>query len=181
MYASGMSKTDRAATIMAAWERERPDLDASSIAIVTRIWHLAKLFGAERRTLLADLDIEPALMDLLGTLRRSGSPYALTTRQLAERAAVTPAAISQRLSRAERKGWVTREPGSGRSVLVRLTDSGREVADATAEAIFAHEDSLLAGLSDGRRADLADLLRDLCVDLDADGPVGHVGGEDDLG
>lgn len=159
-----MGEYDRAAEIMAAWRRERPDLDPSSVGTVTRIWHLAKVFGTERRKLLAELDIEPALMDLLGTLRRSGSPYALTTRELAEREAVTPGAISQRLTRAEQKGWVVREPASGRQVLVRLTRAGRQVVDATAGAIFAHEDRLISVLAPDRREALAQLLKDLCLE-----------------
>jgi DNA-binding MarR family transcriptional regulator len=170
---------DRAAAIMAAWERERPDLDPSSIGIVTRVWHLARVFGPERRRLLAELGIEPSLMDLLGTLRRSGPPYALTTRELAVRAAVTPAAISQRLTRAELKGWVAREPAGGRSVLVRLTEPGIAIADATAGAIFAHDDALLATMPAHRRAALAELLRGLCVDLAGDVPLTHVGIEGD--
>ncbi|MCT2582887.1 MarR family winged helix-turn-helix transcriptional regulator [Actinophytocola gossypii] len=170
-----MSDDDRAAEIMAAWRRERPDLDPSSIGVVTRIWHLAKVFGDERRRLLASAGIEPSLMDLLGALRRGGEPYAMTTRELAEREAVTAAAISQRLTRAERKGWVSREPGGGRRVVVRLTDAGREVVDRTAGAIFDHEDGLLATLSDENRANLAGLLRELCLDLAGDVPVGHVG------
>src|SRR5689334_14987242 len=104
------TETDRAGWIEAAWRRERPDLDPSSIAVITRIWHLAKVFADERRRLLAALDLDPALLDLLGTLRRSGAPYMLTTRELAEHPLVTPAAISQRLTRAERAGWVIRTP-----------------------------------------------------------------------
>ncbi|MBB3664002.1 MULTISPECIES: MarR family winged helix-turn-helix transcriptional regulator [Prauserella salsuginis group] len=170
-----MSKPDRAAQIMAAWSRERPDLDPSSIAIVTRIWHLAHAFGIERRQLLSRQGIDPALMDLLGTLRRSGAPYALTTRQLAEFDGVTPAAISQRLTRAERQGWVSREPGEDRSVVVRLTDSGRRIVDETAGAIFAHEDRLLAVLDESERDTLAGLLHTLCLEHTGDLPVDHVG------
>lgn len=172
-----MDEQDRAAEIIAAWQRERPDLDPSSVAVVTRIWHLAKVFGAARRTLLAQLGIEPALMDLLGTLRRNGSPYELTTRDLAERAAVTPAAISQRLTRAERQGWVTREPAQGRQVLVRLTSAGQQMADATAGAIFASEDRLLAALAPGQRDTLAGLLKELCLALTGGVPLGHVGSD----
>jgi DNA-binding MarR family transcriptional regulator len=170
-----VSEDDRAAEIMVAWRRERPDLDPSSVGTVTRIWHLAKVFGAERRKVLAELEIEPSLMDLLGTLRRSGSPYALTTRELAERDAVTPAAISQRLTRAERRGWVTREVTCGRQVLVRLTTSGKEVVDATAGAIFAHEDRLLAFLAPNHREALGQLLKELCLELAGEVPIDHVG------
>ena len=170
-----MSNEDRADQIMAAWKRVRPDLDPSSVAIVTRVWHLARVLGAERRRLLAAHGVDPALMDLLGALRRSDPRHTLTTRELADLEGVTPAAISQRLGRAETKGWVTREPGDERSVLVTLTDEGRDVVDEVAGAIFDRDDQLLAVLGPDRREALADLLRHLCVDLAGDAPVDHVG------
>lgn len=163
--------TDRAAAIEAAWLRERPDLDASSVRVVTRVWHLAALLSGHRRRLLHARGLDPALLDLLGTLRRAGDPWALTTRDLAERSLVTPAAISQRLTRAEQRGWVTREPAAtGRQVLVRLTDAGRETIDATAGAIFAQERDLLAGLPDAERDTLAGLLGRLIADVAGTGP-----------
>lgn len=155
------SEVDRAQAIMNAWRRERPDLDPSSVAVITRIWQLAKVLGDDRRRLLASLDVEPALVDLLGTLRRAGDPYTLSTRELAERALVTPAAISQRLARAEQHGWVTRERVANRTVLVRLTGKGRDVIDHIAGEIFNHEDQLLCVLALDQRRELADHLERL--------------------
>ncbi|WP_161605949.1 MarR family winged helix-turn-helix transcriptional regulator [Microlunatus speluncae] len=170
-----MSNHDRADKIIAAWQRTRPDLDPSSVAIVTRVWQLARVFGAERRRLLAGEGIDPALMDLLGALRRQDPPHALTTRELAELEGITPAAISQRLSRAEQKGWITRDPQGDRSVLVTLTDAGQAVADGVAAAIFDHDDTLLAVLDPAARRQLAELLRTMCLHLTGDTPVDHVG------
>ncbi len=170
-----MSNPDRADEIIAAWQQVRPDLDPSSVGIVTRIWHLARVFGAERRQLLAAEGIDPALMDLLGALRRHGPPHALTTRELADLEGITPAAISQRLTRAERQGWITREPGPDRSVLVTLTTTGQAVVDEIAGAIFDHDDSLLAVLTPDRQRALAELLRVMCVELTGGTPVSHVG------
>lgn len=166
---------DRAAWIEAAWRRERPDLDPSSVAVITRIWHLAKVFADERRRLLATLDIDPALLDLLGTLRRIGEPYTLTTRELAEHTLVTAAAISQRLTRAERHGWVTREPGEGRRVLVHLTAAGRELVDHVASHIFDRDNELLAVLPPGQRRDLAGHLERLVRAVAGPGPMPPVG------
>lgn len=168
---TGAAGDDRAAAIEAAWHRERPDLDASSVRVVTRVWHLAALLTGHRRRLLHARGLDPALLDLLGTLRRAGEPGALTTRELAARSLVTPAAISQRLTRAEQRGWVTRERATtGRRVLVRLTDAGRETIDGTAGAIFAQERELLAGLPDADRATLAGLLGQLIADVERAGP-----------
>ncbi|MDG6103710.1 MarR family transcriptional regulator [Dactylosporangium aurantiacum] len=166
---------DRAGGIEAAWRRERPDLDPSSIAVITRIWHLAKVFADERRRLLVTLDIDPALLDLLGTLRRSGEPYTLTTRELAEHTLVTAAAISQRLNRAERHGWVMREPGDGRRVLVHLTAAGRELVDRVASRVFDRENELLAALTPEQRRDLAGHLERLVHAVAGPGPMPPVG------
>jgi DNA-binding MarR family transcriptional regulator len=168
---------DRAGHIEAAWRRERPDLDPSSVGIVTRIWHLAKIFGDERRRLLTQLGIEPALLDLLGTLRREGEPYSLSTRQLAERTLVTPAAISQRLSRAEHHGWITREPGPDRSTIVRLTAAGRQRVDEIAGRIFEHENGLLDSLGPAERRRLARQLEQLVLAVAPPGAIDPVGAE----
>ncbi|WP_029088615.1 MarR family winged helix-turn-helix transcriptional regulator [Brevibacterium album] len=170
-----MVKQDRTDEIIAAWRRVRPDLDASSVAIVTRLWQLAHIFGLERRQLLAAKGIDPALMDLLGTLRRSDPTATLSTRELAGLEGVTPAAISQRVARAEGKGWVTRESGPGRSVLVTLTPAGQDVVDDVAGAIFDHDDALLTAVELGDRETLADLLRTLCLAMGDSTPVTHVG------
>lgn len=167
--------SDRVRHIEAQWRAERPDLDPSSIAVVTRIWQLAKVFGEGRRALLRRHGIEPALMDLLGTLRRSGQPYALATRELAEQAMVTPAAISQRLTRAETRGWVTREPAANRTTLVRLTASGLGIVDDTAGAIFEEESALLGILEPREERQLAALLEKLSSTVATNEPIGHVG------
>ncbi|HWM01591.1 MAG TPA: hypothetical protein VNP92_04565, partial [Actinophytocola sp.] len=85
--------------------------------------------------------------------------------------------ISQRLARAEARGWVRRVPGPARQVVVELTDQGRETVDRVAGLIFAADDEALAGLTDRQRRDLAALLRRLTVALSTGGPLPHVGGE----
>lgn len=167
--------TDRAAAIAEAWRRERPDLDGASILVVTRVWHLAKVFSDNRRRLLAELGIDAALMDLLGTLRRSGAPYALTTRELTDRALLTPGAISQRVARAEERGWVMRAKGPGRTVVVTLTSEGRSVVDRCAGAIFGADEHALAGLSPRERHQLERLLGRLTSSLGAAGPLPDIG------
>ena len=69
--------------------RDRPGLGAGeaglpvgSIGILTRIWQAAKLLTDERRRTLARVHLDAATLDLLTTLRRSGPPYRLSTREL---------------------------------------------------------------------------------------------------
>lgn len=169
---------DTADRIEQAWRRERPDLDPSSIGVVTRIWHLAKELGDRRRRLLAERGIDAAQMDLLGALRRSGDPWTLTTRDLAAATQVTPGAISQRVARAEERRWVTRRHGPARTVEVTLTPAGRALVDDVAADIFAADDDLLAPLTDRQRAQLASTLRLLTTGSAPDRPLPHVGQPD---
>jgi DNA-binding MarR family transcriptional regulator len=187
MRASGES--DRRATaqdpvdaIAAAWSRERPQTPVGSIGVVTRIWQLAKHFGDDRRRVLAEAGVDPATLDLLSVLRRSGPPYTMSTRDLAVHSLVTAGAISQRVARAERDNLVTRRPAPGRSraVLVELTQAGHELVERTVDRVLAREAQLLERLGPERREALAELLHELLDDvqdqLNVRG-VSHVGHE----
>jgi DNA-binding MarR family transcriptional regulator len=151
-----------------AWQRERPGTPVEGIGIVTRIWRLAKLFGEDRRRLLAAAGADAATLDLLSVLRRAGPPYVLTTRELAERSRVTAGAISQRLARAERQGLVRRARGEGsRRVAVWLTDAGQALVERLVDQVLGREAELVSLLTSEQREQLAELLRTLLADLDA--------------
>lgn len=152
-----------AAEIAAAWRRERPGVPTDSIGIVTPLWRLAKLFADDRRRLLAELGVDPATLDLLSVLRRSGTPYELTTRQLAERTLVTAGAISQRVSRAEQSGLVDRrtETDGSRAVVVSLTKAGHDLVERTVDQVLTREASLVTGLPRADRDLLANQLQRL--------------------
>ncbi|WP_411136202.1 MarR family winged helix-turn-helix transcriptional regulator [Streptomyces sp. C10] len=166
--------------IAAAWERERPGTPVSSIGIVTPIWQLAKLLGDDRRRVLARAGMDPATLDLLSVLRRSGEPYTLTTRELGRRSMVTAGAVSQRVARAEREGLVTRRPGEGRprTVLVELTPAGHDLIEATVGQVLHREAELIDGLTPEQQEQLAGLLRILLQDTQrklGDDRIGQVG------
>jgi len=167
-----------AAEIAAAWRRERPGVPVSSIEIVTPIWRLAKLLADDRRRVLQASGVDPATLDLLSVLRRSGPPYRLTTRQIAQRALVTAGAVSQRVSRAERERLVERTAASDRSraVFVTLTAAGHELVERTVDRVLVREAQLVQGLSAQERAVLAGLLDRLLRDV-----AGRVDGRDTPG
>ncbi|EFL30657.1 transcriptional regulator [Streptomyces viridochromogenes DSM 40736] len=150
--------------------------------MVTRIWQLAKHFGDDRRRVLAEAGVDPATLDLLSVLRRSGPPYTMSTRDLAGHSLVTAGAISQRVARAERDNLVTRRPAPGRSraVLVELTPAGHELVERTVDRVLAREAQLLERLGPERREALAELLRELLDDVQDElkvQGVSHVGHE----
>lgn len=155
-----------AAQIAAAWQRERPGTPTGSIEIVTPIWRLAKLFADDRGQVLRAAGIDAATLDLLSVIRRSGPPYALSTREIARRTLVTAGAISQRVARAEGDGLVRRSPGSTgrRTVMVALTDQGQALIERSVDAVLGREASLVQCLSESERATLVALLDKLFAD-----------------
>lgn len=78
--------------------------------------------------------------------------------------------MTNRIDRLAAKGLVVRgpDPSDRRGVLVRLTDSGRELADAALTSLLKNERELLAALPDQRLAELADLLRELTVQFESE-------------
>ncbi|RJQ82357.1 MarR family transcriptional regulator [Pseudonocardiaceae bacterium YIM PH 21723] len=155
--------------IALAWTRERPQTSVASIGIVTRLWHAAKLLGDDRTRLLREAGADTATLDLLSTLRRSGEPYLMTTRELAEATMVTKGAITQRVDRAEREGLVARSPrqDGSRAVDVRLTEAGHATVEGLVDAVLGREIELLDCLSEAERDQLTALLRTLVDGLHA--------------
>lgn len=158
-----------AAEIAAAWRRERPGTPTDSIEVVTPLWRLAKLFADDRARVLRAAGIDSATLDLLSVLRRSGPPYALTTREIGRRTLVTAGAVSQRVARAERQGLVRREsdPRGRRAVLVRLTEDGHALVERSVDRVLGREAALLGGLTAEERDTLVALLGKLHRDVRA--------------
>ncbi|WP_159849984.1 MarR family winged helix-turn-helix transcriptional regulator [Nocardia sp. CY41] len=161
------------AEIAAAWRRELPGARTESIEILTPVWRVAKLLTEERQRTLQRLGIDESTLDLLSTLRRAGPPYQLTTRQIAARSLVTAGAISQRLTRAESAGLITREPtaASRRGVLVTLTPEGHRLTERVVPALLEHETSLTDRLPAAERAVLTAALTTLAAALRPAGPA----------
>lgn len=170
---------DAVEAIAAAWERELPGVPVRSIGIVTRVWHIAKLLGDDRARLLRAHGADSATLDLLATLRRSGEPYRMTTRELATASLITAGAITQRVDRAEAQGLVRRSGRAGsRAVDVELTPLGHSTVDELVVAVLTRETELLDGLSAERQAELEVTLRQLLRHLSGllgDQQPGHVG------
>ena len=161
---------DGAARIQQAWLRELPDLPAASIGsigVITRIWQLAKILDDERRRTLERLGTDASTLDLLSTLRRSGSPYRMSVAKITAESLVTQGAVSQRIARAEAAGLVRRAASrtDGRGVDVILTPKGRRLNERSVRALLAHEAGLLSSLPPVEQEQLGSSLRILLDDL----------------
>ena len=105
--------------------------------------------------------------DVLATLRRAGPPYALSPTALYDATMVTSGAMTGRIDRLEKAGWVVRapDPEDRRGVLVSLTADGRTLIDEVVTHHVANEVQMLAGLSRQEQETLADLLGKLLATL----------------
>lgn len=152
--------TDHVATVMAQWQRERPDLDPSPQGIIGRLHRVGLRLTEELLAVYAAHGLGEGEFDILASLRRQGEPYALSAGDLAASTMVTSGAITKRVDRCLAQGWVTREPNAtdARGRVVALTDAGRELIDRAFAEHLANEQRLVASFSASERTQLAELL-----------------------
>ena len=63
---------DEVDRLVAAWARERPDLDVRPLEVLSRVTRLARHLDRARRTAFAAHDLEVWEFDVLSALRRAG-------------------------------------------------------------------------------------------------------------
>ena len=159
---------DEVDRIVAAWQRERPDLDIEPLTVLSRVTRLARHLDLLRRGSFAEHDLEPWEFDVLSALRRSGAPYRLSPGALLTQTLVTSGTMTNRIDRLEAKGLVERlpDPNDRRGVHVRLTAEGRLRVDAALADLLDYERTILAALPEPDRERLADQLRTLVLPFD---------------
>jgi DNA-binding MarR family transcriptional regulator len=157
---------DEVDRLIAAWKRERPDLDLSPLAVLSRITRIARHLDIARRDAFGDL--ENWGFDVLAALRRAGEPHQLSPGQLMQETLVTSGTMTNRLDRLEELQLITREPdpNDGRGSLVTLTRAGKRAVDSAMEDLLENERELLQNLSVKEREVLADLLSKLVTEFD---------------
>ncbi len=162
-------ESDEVDRIVAAWRRERPDLDVSPLEVLSRVSRLARHLDRARRDAFTAHDLEPWAFDVLAALRRAGTPYQLSPGQLVTQTLVTSGTMTNRIDRLAAQGLVHRspDPGDRRGVLVRLSDDGRHKVDAAMADLVARERQLLGRLSDDDHQHLVSTLRSLVAPFDA--------------
>lgn len=162
---------DEVERLVAAWRRERPDLDVEPLAVLSRVSRLARHLDRERRAAFAEHGLEAFEFDVLAALRRAGTPYELSPGQLLTHTLVASGTMTNRLDRLERRGLVRRrpDPHDGRAVRVRMTARGRTKVDAAIDDLLDRERALLGQLDQRQRETLAGLLRTVLAPFDTRG------------
>ncbi|MCZ0733596.1 MarR family winged helix-turn-helix transcriptional regulator [Phreatobacter sp. AB_2022a] len=165
---------DHVERLRGQWRRELPDLDTEPMTVLGRAYRLSNLVRPSIEAVFAGFDIDRGEFDVLSTLRRAGAPFKLTPTELYRSLMITSGGLSHRLVRLERAGLVRREKSAedGRSLLVTLTEKGRERVEQAVRADMANEQRFLEGLSPAKRAALADLLRELLTQVEAAAEAG---------
>jgi DNA-binding MarR family transcriptional regulator len=155
-------ETDR---VIHQWAKVRPDLDVSSIGIISRLERLRAIIAEEQEAIFAEHGITNPTFTMLVTLIRINQPAGVSQRRLANEMGLTPGTVSARIDRLVADGLVVRspDPADKRGSLVTLTDRGRDLFEAAVPAHLANQVRLLGSLSPDEQAALAGLLRKLLV------------------
>lgn len=153
--------TDHVDEIVAQWNRERPDIDVSGMAIIGRITRLNQTIRPRLNAVFDAHELESWEFDVIATLLRNGPPHQLTPGELLESMMITSGAMTNRIQRLEDRGFVKRlkSPTDGRQVLVTLTDAGRAKADAALVDHAANEAAIISALTPRQQQQLTKLLR----------------------
>ena len=158
---SNGNTSDHVDEIVEQWNRERPDVDVSGMAIIGRLTRLEQIIRPRLNTVFAQHDLESWEFDVLATLLRHGEPHQLTPGQLLDSMMITSGTMTNRIDRLEQRNLVKRSRSrtDGRQVLVTLTKAGLKKVDAALLDHAANELAIIDGLQPDQRDQLINLLR----------------------
>ncbi len=134
--------------IVAQWNRERPDLDVAPMALIGRLGRLREKIVREQEKVFARFGLNSAGFDVLATLRRHGSPYALSPGALMDSMMITSGTVTNRIDQLEKAGLVSRgqNPDDRRSMIVALTPEGLALVNRAVTAHVENQHRMVAHL-----------------------------------
>jgi DNA-binding MarR family transcriptional regulator len=160
-----MPQKDHVDSVVAAWKRERPELDPSPMGIFGRVFQLSKMLEQRLDAVFEKHGIGTWGFDVLAALRRSGAPYRQSPTALFSQLLLSSGAMTNRIDRLAAAGLVERVPDENdrRGILVQLTPKGLDLVDSIMPEHLANEQAILSPLSAAERKQLAGLLRKLIL------------------
>jgi DNA-binding MarR family transcriptional regulator len=159
---------DRAGLAVAQWAREMPEWDLLPMEVVGRLGEASLLMTRMRlEPVFAKFELQSGEFDVLATLCRSGTPYALTPTHLYDATMISSGGMTNRLDRLERAALIERRPNPDdrRGVLVALTAKGVELMGRVVPAHLENERDALKGLTLQEQQTLNTLLAKLIEQL----------------
>ena len=152
-------------TILSQWQRERPDIDASPMAVCGEIWRASERVRQGVLANVSGYDLDLAGFDVILTIRRQGRGETLSPSALSEEMMLSTSAMTNRLERLEKRGLIARtmDPKDRRGIKVQLTDEGFALADKMVVSHVETEESMLSSLTEAERNQLRSLLTKIAV------------------
>ncbi len=143
----------------------RLDLDLTVEGIVDRIMGLSKRLTRSMEETLAELGLNYGEWKVLGSLIHSDPPHRRSPGWLSEHLGLSSGAMTNRLDQLEKGGYVRRLPDATdrRALHVELTDAGKQIWSAAAEAAGEKEQLVASTLNEREKEQLNALLRKLML------------------
>ncbi|AGL20653.1 MarR family winged helix-turn-helix transcriptional regulator [Actinoplanes sp. N902-109] len=165
-----MPDQDSVDVVLEQWARTPYDLPVAPMAVAKRVSRLAHHLDQLAHQALAPHGIDRGQYDVLAALLRSGHPYELTPTALNRAVLISSGGLTKRLAHLEQRGLITRRLAAEdrRSLLVALTETGRQVTAAATVEHARTQAEALSGLSPDDQATLAALLRVILIDREND-------------
>lgn len=162
---------DRVDGLLAVIAEREPDRDLTAKAVTWRLRRASHRIDTEIRRQLATQGMELWELEILCALRNGGGT--LTMGALLDSAQITSGAITNRVARLERDGYVRREmaPDDRRQVLVTITPAGLERNWQLIAANNAAEQEIFADLDPDLQRRLAQDLRELLLAVEGPDPA----------
>ena len=154
------STRDSIETIFRQWQIERPDIDPEPVFIYGPISRIQAEVTAQIDKLLAPYQLVRGTFDVLTALRRAGSPFRLSPKELARHLVLSGAGLNGRLNMLERLGYIARlpEPNDRRTLRIQLTTAGRRVVNKLSPALFDLQWSIVSGFTASERQKFSEML-----------------------
>jgi DNA-binding MarR family transcriptional regulator len=138
--------------------KRNPAADPSATELVINVLHTAELLGRQLDRALRPYGLTRGSHNVLQIL--GGAPEPLTPTQVSARLTVTSATVTGLLDTLESRGFARRRPhpADRRSILVEITEDGRQLLDDLVPGLIEHEKRWAAALTASRREQLLRLL-----------------------
>jgi len=158
--------------VISQWTQECPAQDFAAMSVVARLFHLNAFAARNVNRTFRQYNLHQGEFDVLATLYRTGSPYAMNPQKLVQALLLTSGAMTNRLDRLEQAGLLVRSPNPDdrRGVIVSLTADGLRTIKILLKDYLSDLNDLLEPLSAAERRQLAGLLKKLLIKQDQETP-----------
>ena len=162
---------DHVADLAEQWARRRPELGTEALEVAARVFRLQRILSRSAATRLGELSLKEGEFVVMSALRRAEPPHELTPTELNRALLLSSGAMTHRLDRLERAGYIVRIPDAvdRRRVMVRLTPAGLDIVDRAMDAYTDTLTELLGIMSEEERQELSGQLRTVLGRLEANG------------